>query len=61
MHCVLITCYCFRDYSMEDWRGVTFSMHEGDQKHQILLRNPLEKRPRCKQKDDIQVGWNGMQ
>jgi len=46
---------------MEDWRGMTFSMHEGDEKHQILLRNPLEKRPRCKQRDDIQVGWNGMQ
>jgi len=30
---------------MEDWRGMTFSMHEGDEKHKILLQNPLEKRP----------------
>jgi hypothetical protein len=46
---------------MEDWRGMTFSMHEGDEKHQILLSSRLEKRPRCKQEDDIRVGWNGMQ
>ena len=31
------------------------------EKHQVLLRNILEKRPRCKQKDDVQVWWNRMQ